>query len=267
MLDRADERLLRWYYEQTVFGRSSLGPQLDRAKALRQTAQVDTRASRAQGEVVYRNRALVWPTEPVLSAEGHVIGRRSAVTAQPTGQSRSSPGGYEPSHRDLIKLAEVTKTLDAMYVAGGGDLVPVLELYYGPAGEQFLDAGLSQLWSLLHATESGAAFLLRWETKLAEERYKAAMHDPAIKLQLQAGKLTERELRARTRDAMRTDKPVPAYARMCSACVVWSGGTKVESLAPLFAQAQQQAGDLWRAACSAWRAAGSAPKKAKAPDT
>jgi hypothetical protein len=135
-LTKQDEDDLTWFLGQVVFHRSTLGPQLERAEML---------AFGSDGRK-HRREAL-WERDD----QGVVVGQRQRVYCRET---RSSDGGYEPEHQDLLRYSRVSTRLQRVERISHHGYV-VLTLHYGNAGQRWAGQEQGRIWCLTPLTFAG----------------------------------------------------------------------------------------------------------------
>lgn len=193
------------------------------------------------GEKLYFKRSYAWPTEPVLSkpdgnGKQHRIGTREAASARYS--SHANKGGKKPEAEDskdpfaVIESQAITsRRLRRMMENGDTPLVIVLQVYFGPVGNNYAVsyssevgqstiAALPRVFSLMHVVPAGQELLQRAQVVIAKGPY---------------AHLSE-------------------YARMRVHCVD-RGRQAYRPFRELFGKAEREAELLYRAAGEAWNAA------------
>ncbi len=170
------ERRLQWFFGpgQNVFARSTFGAQLELAKLF---ARSTRQCKRCRGTGFDKN------DNSCAGCRGMgfvVVNRRkgqsdeSKLDARPKVQQRESEG-YEPDHFELIRFADVARSLQLVQQKQPGAVV-VLSVFWGDEGARWATTEHGRYLSLYPLTEAGRRLLTieKSEIELREcERFAA----------------------------------------------------------------------------------------------
>jgi hypothetical protein len=162
-------RAIDHYLSLSVAG-SSAGPTLDRAALYMLTSDKDEHAKHIP-------RSFALPREPVYGSSGQVIGKRIALDARITAETKPAPT-YEPNFDSSVMRALVSRRFERMAHAGLWHELHTLAIYFGVPGHTFDPGGkaprLPRVWSLLHVTPAGVEVLQREQRIREKEQHDAA---------------------------------------------------------------------------------------------
>jgi hypothetical protein len=207
--------------------RSTTGSTLERAKVFGEAAIADAEDKRARNNVL--RRQLAAQGESLAALPWNLL----ELTARPMAETRPEPS-YEPDYLSSALQAFVSRRLERMARAGEAESVLVLQVYFGSIGNNFAVgytdeqsgrpvAPLPRVFSLLHVVPNGRKLLERAQPLLA----------PGL-------------------------QSLSEYARMRSHASHRERGA-YKHLREVFARAESEALQLYRAAGAAWNAATGGP--------